>query len=136
MKNGLINVFNLPITDHTEIINFKDCRRTLKEILEGIHNKSVRTNLRKSILQWNIPKIERYNKKSMRSSIMNMPLKYAFSQLDAKVIDVGMDTNEHVVFEELWYQVAKTYITRTEIVLYTRVIRTTSADEILSLIHI
>ena len=47
------------------------------------------------------------------------------------MIDVGIDTNEHVVLEELLYKVAEISITRTEIVLHTRVIRTTRADEII-----
>ena len=63
MKNGLTNVFNLPMTDHTEIMNYKDCRRTLKEIIEGIHNKPMSKNLRKSRFKWNIPEIEMQNKK-------------------------------------------------------------------------
>ena len=50
---------------------------------------------------------------------------------NAKMIDVGTDTNEHMVLEELLYEIAETHITRTETVLYTRVIRTTSADEIM-----
>ena len=33
MKTGLVNVLNLPITDHTEIMKFKNCRRSLEEIL-------------------------------------------------------------------------------------------------------
>ena len=140
MKIGLINVFNLPITEQTETMNYEDCRRILKEIIEGTHNKPVSKNLSKSIFKWNIPKIEGYNKTSRSSSIMNVPLKYAFSKFDAKVIEVGMDTKEHVVLEELWYKAAVIYITRTEIVMHTRVIRTTSEDEImdhgLSLIHI
>ena len=96
MKNGIINVLNLPITDHTEIMNFKDCRRTSKEILERAHNKTVSKNLRKSIFKWNIPKIERYNKMSVRSSIMNIPLKYSFSKLDDKVIEIGLETSENL----------------------------------------
>ena len=37
VKNGLIEVFNLPITDRIEIMKYKDCRRNLKETIEGVH---------------------------------------------------------------------------------------------------
>ena len=47
------------------------------------------------------------------------------------VIEAVIDTNEHMVLEGFLYKVAETYITRTEIVLHTRAIRTTSADEIM-----
>ena len=36
MKNGLTDVFNVPMTNHAERMNFMECRRTLKEILEGV----------------------------------------------------------------------------------------------------
>ena len=47
------------------------------------------------------------------------------------VNDVGMETNEHMILEELWYEIEDTYFTRTEIVLHTKVIRTTSAEEMM-----
>ena len=85
MKNGLVNVLNLPITDHREIMNFKNCRRSLKEILEMTHNKPVRKNLRGSIFKLNIPEIEMHNKISGISSIIDIPLKCLFSKPDNKV---------------------------------------------------
>ena len=39
VKRGLIDVFNLTITDQSKLMKYKDCRMTLKEIIEGIHNK-------------------------------------------------------------------------------------------------
>ena len=56
---------------------------------------------------------------------MDIPLTYLFNKQNDKVIDVDLDTTEHVLLVGLLYKVAETYITRTEIVLYT-----------LSLIHI
>ena len=35
MNNGLVNVLNLPITHHREIMNFKN-GRSLTEILKGL----------------------------------------------------------------------------------------------------
>ena len=64
---------------------------------------------------------DRHNKKSVMSLITEIPLKILFNKLNDEVTDVVIDTNEHVILEELLYKVAETYITRTEIVLYTRV---------------
>ena len=76
MQNGLINVFNVPINDQDEIMNFMECRRTLKEILEGVNYQQVRKNLRKAILKWKIPKIERTHNKTggnkLRKSIRKL----------------------------------------------------------------
>ena len=48
-----------------------------------------------------------------------------------QAIEVVIDTNEHIILEELWYKIEDTYFTRTEIVLHTKVIRTTSAEEMM-----
>ena len=121
------------MTDHTEMVNFMECRRTLEEILEGVNNQPANKNFSKSIFKWKIPKIERthyktecnklrrsirklntpeidmYNQISVRASMMDITLTYLFYKQHNKVIDVGMDTNEHMVLEELWYKVAETY---------------------------
>ena len=57
MKNGLIDVFYLPVTDQNKMMNFMECRRTLKEILEGVNYRPTRRNWRKAIPKWKIPKI-------------------------------------------------------------------------------
>ena len=48
-----------------------------------------------------------------------------------KMMEAVMDTNEHMIVEELWYKIEDTYFTRTKIVLYTKVIRTTNAEEMM-----
>ena len=40
MKNGLINMFNIPITDHEEIINVQDYRRRSNQIVEITYYKT------------------------------------------------------------------------------------------------
>ena len=40
VKNGLGNVFNLSITNHTEIMNYKNCSRSLIETFGRTHNKT------------------------------------------------------------------------------------------------
>ena len=66
----------------------------------------------------------------MKQQIIKVPLpKNLSNRRNGKVTGVVIDTNEQVVLEELLYQVAETSTTRTELVMHTRVIRTTSADE-------
>ena len=114
IKNGLVNVLNIPITNYKGIINVKYSRRNLIKIFEGTHNKTVSKNISKSIVQLNTPERVMRNKNSVMSSITEIPLKNLFNKLNDKVIDVVMDTKEHVVFKELLYKVAETYTKRTE----------------------
>ena len=122
-------MFNIPITNHEEIINVQDYRRRSKKILGMTYYKTTCNNIKNSISKWNIPPLERYNKMSMKPQIINVPLKYLSNERNGKVVNVVMNTNEHIVLEELQYQLAETYITRTELVMHTRGIRTTSTDE-------
>ena len=48
-----------------------------------------------------------------------------------KVNDGTMDTNEHMILEELWYKIEDTYFTSKEIVIHTQIIRTTSAEKLM-----
>ena len=77
------------------------------------------------------PEIEMQNKKSVITLMREVQLTSLINKQNNQVIEAVIDTNEHMVLEEWLYQVAETYFTRTEIVLHTRVIRTTSADEIM-----
>ena len=131
MKNGLVNVLNLPGADHREIINVKNYRRSLMGIFEETRNKTVSKNLRKAIFNLNTPEEEIHNKRSVISPIIDIPLKYLFSKLDDKVIDVGLDTSKNFVSEKLQYKVVESYITRTEIIWNTTVIRGISANEVI-----
>ena len=111
-------------------MDYKDCRRTLKEIIEGIHNKPVNKNFNNSIVKWKLPKIEMQNKPMPMITLMReVQLTSLINKQHNIVNDVGMDTNEHMVLEELRYKIEENYFTRTEIVMHTRVIRTTSEDE-------
>ena len=65
MKNGLLEMFNLPINDHAEMMNVMECRRTMKEILGGINNQPANKNFSKPIFKWKIPKVERPHNKTM-----------------------------------------------------------------------
>ena len=85
----------------------------------------------KSIVKLNTPEVKMDNKISVVALTMNISLTYLLNKQNDKVIDVGLDTTEHVLLEELLYRVAEIYIIRTEIVLHTRVIRTTSTEEIM-----
>ena len=129
VKNGLINVYNIPMTDLEEIINFQDYRRRSNETLEITYYKTTGNNFKKSINKWNIPPLERYTKLSMKQQIINVPLKYLLYKRNSKVVDVIMNTNRHIVLEELMFKETETYISRTQLVMNTRVVRTTSADQ-------
>ena len=122
MKNGLINVFSLPITNHEEIINIQDYRRRSIKIVEITYYETTGNNFKKSIDKWNIPKLERYTKSPMKQQITKVPLKYLFYKRNSKVVDVIMNTNRHVVLEELMYKETETSITRTELMMNTKVV--------------
>ena len=53
------------------------------------------------------------------------------NQQSNQMIDVDINTTGHMVVEELWYETEETYITRKKIVLHAKVIRTTSAEELM-----
>ena len=116
---------------HSELMDYKDCRRTLQEIIERTHNQTEYNKWRRSIRKLNTPGIDMNNQISETASMMDMTLTYLFYKQHNKVIEVGIDNNEHMVLEEWVYQIEETDFTRTEIVLHTRVIWTTSEDEIM-----
>ena len=60
---------------------------------------------------------------SVRSSIMNIPLKYSFSKLDDKVIEIGLEINENFAAENSEHKVVARELARTEIIPNTLVIR-------------
>ena len=47
------------------------------------------------------------------------------------MFEVNINTTEHMVLEELWYKTDETYVARKKTVLQARVIRTTSAEELM-----
>ena len=79
----------------------------------------------------NTPEMEMQNKKLVMALMREVPLTSLINKQHNKMNDVGMDTREHRVLEELWYKIEVTYFTRMEIVLHTKVIRTTSAEEMM-----
>ena len=146
VNHGLVNVLNILSKEYRKVCNFKNNRRRLIETFEGTHNQIVRKNFRKfigklnitvsktvskSIAKLNTPEVKMHNQISVVALTMDISLTYLLNKQNGKVIDVGINNNEHIVLEELLCKVAKIYITRTEIVLLTKVIRTTSTDEIM-----
>ena len=88
----------------------------------------MRRNARKSIGKLNITEIVMCSKLSVMSSVTQIPLKYLFNKINGKVIDVSIDTNEHVVLKEWEYRVTERYLIKTEIIMDTVIIiRTTRA---------
>ena len=155
MKNGLLETFNRTINDHTEMMNVMEYRRTLKEILGGINNQPASKTFSKPIFKWRISKVEKHHNKTMydklrkstrkgklpeieipnkpisvRRSITEVRLTSLSSKQHHQVIEVGTDAREHMVLEEWLYQIEETNITRTELVMHTRVVRTTEVTHV------
>ena len=130
MKSALIDVFNLPITDQSKCMKYKDCRRNLKEIIEGVHKEPMNKNLYDSLVKWKLPEMEIKNKKAIITLMKEVQL--TTSLINQNVgNEAVMETNEHMIVEELWYKMEETYVARTKIVLHTEVIRTTDAEEMM-----
>ena len=140
-------------------IRDRDCRRTPREIIKGIHNQPVDEKFSKPMPKWEIQEIEgthnkivyhklkrslehlntqgiqRQNKTAITTLTKEVQL--TTSLINQNVLNnVGLETTEHMMLEELWYKIKDTYFASKEIVIHTQIIRTTNAEEMLSLIHI
>ena len=62
------------------------------------------------------PELEMQNKKSMMTLMREVQLTSLINKQHNIVNDVGMETNEHMILEELWYEIEDTYFTMTEVV--------------------
>ena len=81
-KSGLIDVFSVPMTNHTERMNFMECRRTLKEILEGVNYRPAKRNWRKAIPEWKIPKIEGIHSKPAGENFSKSMLQWKMPEIE------------------------------------------------------
>ena len=129
MNNGLVNVLNILSTEHRKVSNFKNNRRSLIETFKETHNKTVSKNFRKSIFKLNITEVEMCSKMSVIESMRDIPLPYLLSKIDDKAIQVGLETSEDLTTEKSEHKVVARELTRTEIILNTRVIREIRATE-------
>ena len=109
IRSGLINVFNLTIINYKEMTELKINRK----------------NLTKLIVKLKITDQEKLNKKSVTSSINNVPLTHLYNKPDDKVSDLNFDTIANFIEENLQYRVTERYLTRTEIIMDTIIIRAT-----------
>ena len=70
------------------------------------------------------------NKKAIIT--LTKEVQFTTSLINQNVVNAPvLETNEHMIVEELWYKMEETYVTRTKTVLHTKVIRTTSAEELM-----
>ena len=53
------------------------------------------------------------------------------NQQSNQMIEVDINTIERMIVEELWYETEETYIRSKKIILHAKVIRTTSAEELM-----
>ena len=100
MKNGLIDVFNLPITYQSKLIEYKDCRRTLREIIKGFHNQPVYEELSRYMLRWKVPAIDMTDHKTedvykRQVSTYANPLAVVRRKTVSKVIECPFNKSNH-----------------------------------------
>ena len=128
MNSGLIDVFNLPLTYQSKLIKYKDCRRTPREIIKGIHNQQVDEKFSKPMPKWEIQEtegthnqvmchrvkgdLEHFNTQEIQ--VQNKKAIITFTkevQLTTSLINqnvlnnIGMETTEHMMLEGLWYKI-------------------------------
>ena len=87
--------------------------------------------LRRSLKHLSTQEIQMQNKKSVITLMREVKLTSLINKQNNQVIEVDTNTMEQMIFKELWYKIEETYFTRKEIVLHTKVIRTTSAEELM-----
>ena len=90
----------------------------------------MRKNIRKSIRKLNITEIEMCSKLSVMSSIIQIPLKYLFNKINGKVIDLNFDIIANFIEENLQYRVTERYLTKTENIMDTIIIRATRITDV------
>ena len=74
--------------------------------------------------------MEIQNKRSL-TLMREAQLTSLINQQSNQMMEVDINTTEHMVLEELWYKTEETYVTRKKIVLHTKFLRTTSAEELM-----
>ena len=112
MRNGLLEMFNIPINDQNEMMKFKNNRRNL---------------------------IDMHNPISTIASTMETALTYSLYKQNNEMIEIGMETSENSMIETFKYKMVTRKWTRKEVILKTTAILTTGVTHIimdLSLIHI
>ena len=113
---------------HNQLVdkNFsKSMRKWKLPKLDRTDNKMVCHNLRRSLKHWSTPEMEIQNKRS----IITKEVQLTTSLINQNVVNEAvMEANEQMIVEELWYETEETYVTRKQIVLHAKVIRTTSAE--------
>ena len=116
IKDGLVNIFNLPINEQRELIKFKNYRQNLIKILKVNHNKMVNKNLNKDIFKLNLPAIEMHHTMLIILSISNVSLKYLVNNPNDEMIKIVLNTSDYFMLEELQYLLIKKELTTTEVV--------------------
>ena len=96
VRSGLVNIVSIPIINHREGMNVKNYRTNLMKMFEVNHQATMRKNLTNNILKLNTLGKEIRHKRSVMSSIIEIPLTYCCKKLDDEVIEVGRNTRKHV----------------------------------------
>ena len=131
VRSGLVNIFNLPIIDHREGINAKNDRRNLMKMFDVNNHATMRKNLTDNIPKLNTPGKEILHKRSVVSSMIDIPLTYWRKKLDDEAMEVVRNTSKTFITENLQYKVIESYISRTETFMDTITSRATSTEEVI-----
>ena len=91
------------------------------KMFEVNHHATMRKNLTNNILKLNTPGKEILHKRSVMSSIIDIPGTYLCSKPDDKIIKVGLNTSDNFVVEKLQCQLIEKELTKTGLVQNTTV---------------
>ena len=128
--SGLINLPNLPIVDHREGINLKNYRRNLMKMFEEDHHVMMRRKVTNNVFKLNTPELDILPKRSEMLTIIMILGTYLCNKPDDEVIEGNLKINENFISAKWKSRMIARYVTRTEIIMNTTIIRTTRTDEV------
>ena len=131
MHSGLIDVLNIPMTSEKVIMNSIDYRSRLKQISEITYNNTVCYHFKRNIDKWNTTEIEIYDKTSVLSLIIDVPVTSWFNKPYDRMIQIRLETSERITEEKMKYKEEARNVTRKEIIMKTMVVQTIRATEIM-----
>ena len=118
IKTGLVKLHNIPITEPREVRQLRNFKRTTIEFLDRLEGpkKPKLTEEHGGLMEIMYEPFERLSNNTEESVRKTM---------------VNLNINENFIATRWKNQMIGRYVTRTEIILYAREIRTISAEEIM-----
>ena len=115
-RSGLINFINHPMINHRTTINGKKYKKNFIKMFEVNHHATVRRNFTNRVVKLNTPRKKILLKRSMTSSIIEIPGTHLGGKPDDKAIDSTCNTIRSVTKEKLQRQSTGKESTETELV--------------------